>query len=306
MGVLWDVLAAVERLLPLELVGGGPRPHLDRTGRRVLVTGGASGLGAALAAHFAARGDTVLVTDLAAGAADVRLPERALYQRLDITSEADWAAALERVMTEWGGLDILVNNAGIAAGGRIDRLDDAHWRRVLEVNVLGAVNGCRTFVPLFKEQSHGHVVNVASAAGLVHPAAMTSYCASKAAVVALSESMRHELQAWGIGVSVVCPAFFRTNLAASLGGDDPMMEASAVALIGDAPRGAEEIAEQVVRGVDADRFLILTDRDGRLAYWTKRLAKPLYDRPMLAVGAKIRRAELAEKESADAVEGRVA
>lgn len=257
--------------------------------RRVLVTGGASGLGAALAARYAARGDRVLVTDLAATAS---VPSGAHYQRLDITSEADWAAAVDRVRSRWDGLDVLVNNAGIAAGGRVDRLDAAHWRRVLDVNVLGAVNGCRAFVPLFKAQGHGHLVNVASVAGLVHPAAMSSYAAGKAAVVALSESLRHELRPWGVSVSVVCPSFFRTNLAASLGGEDPMMERIATKLISRAPLGADEIAERTLRQVDAGRFLVLPDRAARLAVRAKRLARILYDRQMFAAGARIRRAEL--------------
>ncbi|TKJ22385.1 SDR family NAD(P)-dependent oxidoreductase [Blastococcus sp. CCUG 61487] len=256
--------------------------------RRVLVTGGASGLGAALAARFAARGDRVLATDLAPQAA---VPAGAEYQRLDITDEGDWATALDRVRAEFGGLDVLVNNAGIAAGGRVDRLGAEHWRRVLDVNVLGAVTGCRTFVPLLKEQGSGHLVNVASAAGLVHPPAMTSYDAGKAAVVALSESLRWELAPWGIDVSVVCPSFFRTNLAASLGGDDPMMETVATGLIEGAKLGADEIAERVVRGIDAKRHLILPDRNARIAFWTKRLARPLYDRQMLGMGARIHRAE---------------
>ncbi|MGW7542298.1 SDR family NAD(P)-dependent oxidoreductase [Streptomyces sp. NPDC054770] len=262
--------------------------------RRVLVTGGASGLGAALASRYAARGDRVLVTDLAA---EVPVPAGACYQRLDITSTQDWAAARARVRREFGGLDVLINNAGIAAGGRLDRVDDAHWRRVLDVNVLGTVNGCRTFAPLLKTQGHGHIVNVASLAGLVHPAAMSSYDASKAAVVALSESLRHELGPWGVGVTVVCPSFFRTNLAASLGGEDPLMDEVAAKLISRAPLGAEEVAVRVLKGVDARRFLVLPDRSARIAYWTKRLARPLYDRRMLAAGARIRRAELREEQA---------
>jgi NAD(P)-dependent dehydrogenase (short-subunit alcohol dehydrogenase family) len=254
--------------------------------RRVLITGAASGLGAALAARFAARGDRVLVTDLAEPAA---LPGGAAFQQLDITSEADWALALDRVREEFGGLDVLVNNAGIAAGGRIELLGAEHWERVLSVNVLGAVNGCRTFVPLFKEQGRGHLVNVASAAGLMHPPAMSSYNASKAAVVALSETLRYELGPWGVDVSVVCPSFFRTNLAASLGGDDPMMEQVATKLITEAPLSAEEIAARVVRAVAARTFLIMPDRPTRVAFRAKRFARALYDRQMFAAGARIRR-----------------
>ena len=258
---------------------------------RVLITGGASGLGAALAARFSARGDRVLVTDVNEPAT---LPAGARFQRLDITSESDWAAAADRVRDEFGGLDVLVNNAGIAAGGRIDRLGADHWQRVLSVNVLGAVHGCRTFAPLFKQQGSGHLVNVASAAGLLHPPAMSSYNASKAAVVALSETLRHELGPWGVRVSVVCPTFFRTNLASSMSGDDPMMERAATKLIDKAPLGADEIAARVLRAVDAGRFLILPDRDARVAYWTKRLARVLYDRRMIATGAKLRTAEQSE------------
>jgi NAD(P)-dependent dehydrogenase (short-subunit alcohol dehydrogenase family) len=252
--------------------------------KRVLITGGASGLGAALAARCAERGDRVLVTDVTEPAA---LPGGATFQKLDITSETDWAAALDRVRADFGGLDVLVNNAGIAAGGRIDRLGAEHWQRVLNVNVLGAVTGCRTFTPLFKEQRGGHLVNVASAAGLVHAPAMSSYNASKAAVVALSETLRHELHPYGVRVSVVCPTFFRTNLAASMSGDDPMMVQVATRLIDKAPLGADEIAARVLQSVDARKFLIMPDRPARIAFWTKRLARVLYDRRMFATGTKI-------------------
>lgn len=255
---------------------------------RVLITGAASGLGAALAARYANAGARVLIADLAEPAAP---PPDALYQRLDITSIADWIAAAERVDAELGGLDLLVNNAGIAAGGRIDHVDDEHWGRVLAVNVLGAVNGCRTFVPLFKRQGRGHIVNVASLAGLVHPAAMSSYSASKAAVVALSESLRYELRPWGVDVSVVCPSFFRSNLSSSLGGGDPLADQVATKLIDRAPRSADDIAARVVAAVARKQFLVLPDRQARVASWTKRLARPLYERPMFAAGSKIRRAE---------------
>ncbi|HEX7827105.1 MAG TPA: SDR family NAD(P)-dependent oxidoreductase [Mycobacterium sp.] len=257
--------------------------------RTVLITGGASGLGAALAQRYAARGDRVLVTDRTP---TEHLPTGARYQHLDVTSESDWADALARVRDEFGDLDVLINNAGIAAGGRVDLLDADHWRRVLEVNVLGAVNGCRTFAPTFKARGHGHIVNVASMAGLVHPAAMSSYNASKAAVVALSETLRHELAPYGIDTTVVCPSFFRSNLASSLGGDDPLMDAVAVNLISGAPLDASQIAARVIEGVDARRFLVMPDRAGRVNYWKKRLARPLYDRTMMAAGAGLRLAEL--------------
>ena len=134
---------------------------------RVLITGAAGGLGAALARQYRARGHQVIGADLAD--ADVAL---------DVRSEADWRDARDHVEQTWGGLDILINNAGVAGGGRVDRTDAQEWHRVLDVNVVGVANGCAAFAPLFKQQGRGHLVNVASLAGLVHPAGMSAYTAS--------------------------------------------------------------------------------------------------------------------------------
>ena len=258
------------------------------SGRRVLVTGGASGLGAALVSAFAARGDRVIATDLAADAPDT-LPDGVGYLCLDVTSDDDWASALAHVEERWRGLDVLVNNAGIAAGGRIDVLTVEDWRRITEINLFGVVRGCRVFTPLFKRQGSGHLVNVASMAGLVHPPVMSSYNAVKAAVVALSETLQHELAPYGVTTSVVCPSFFRTNLASSLSGSDPEVEASAVRLIDGSRLSADEVAARVLRGVDRRRPVILTDRAGRTAVRAKRWLRPLYDGAMRGVAEGVRR-----------------
>ncbi|WP_017584689.1 SDR family NAD(P)-dependent oxidoreductase [Nocardiopsis ganjiahuensis] len=260
----------------------------NRSGRRVLVTGGASGLGAALVAAFAARGDRVIATDLAEHAPG-NLPERTDYLRLDVTSDDDWAAALTHVEDTWGGLDVLVNNAGVAAGGRIEFLTMDDWRGITEINLFGVVRGCRTFTPLFKRQGSGYIVNTASVAGLIHPPSMSSYNAVKAAVVALSETLQHELAPYGVTTSVVCPSFFRTNLASSLSGSDPVVEASAIKLINGSKLTADDIAGQVLKGMDRRKPVILTDRTGRLALRTKRLLRPLYDRTMRRAAEGVRR-----------------
>ena len=183
--------------------------------RRVLVTGGASGLGAAFVAAFLARGDRVVIADVQAPV-EPALVAGASQIRLDVTSDDDWEAALVWVEEHWGGLDVLVNNAGIAAGGRIDVVGIDEWQRVIDINLLGVVRGCRTFVPMMKAQGSGHIVNTASLAGLVHPPAMGSYTAVKAGVVALSETLSYELDPFGILVSAVCPGFVRTTLASSI------------------------------------------------------------------------------------------
>lgn len=256
--------------------------------RRVLITGGASGLGLALAKAFASRGDQVLVGDLGESRPD-SVPDGTAYVRLDVRSQQDWDGALAHVRETWGGLDVLVNNAGVATGGRIDVESISDWERVLDINLLGVVRGCQTFTPMFKEQRSGHIVNTASLAGLVHGPGMSSYNAAKAGVVALSETLGFELAPWGIHVSAVCPAFFRTNLHESLQGKDTAMEETALKLITKATMSADEVAETVLKGIDRHKKVILTDRLGRQAYWTKRLVRPAYDRVATRAGAKLAR-----------------
>jgi NAD(P)-dependent dehydrogenase (short-subunit alcohol dehydrogenase family) len=247
------------------------------TPQRVLVTGAASGLGAALTAAFRERGDEVLATDVADG----------VDLRLDITSDADWAAALARVEERWGGLDVLVNNAGVAGGGRIDVAGIDEWRWIVDINLLGVVRGCRTFTPLFKRQGSGRIVNVASLAGLVHPAGMASYNAVKAGVVALTETLGHELAGYGVHAHVVCPSYFRTNLLSSMRGVDQALSAVVGELVESSPFTADQIARAVLAGIDAGDEVILPDPMARAAYDQKLRDRPAYDARMRRQAARL-------------------
>ena len=271
-----------------------PRNPLSRkqpqsyAGKRALVTGGASGLGQALVKQLVADGATVLVVDVHEQTPEGALPDGVLYRQLDVRDEEGWDELRNWVEATWGGLDLLVNNAGIAVGGRIDitSLDD--WDRIIEINLMGVVKGIRAFVPMLKEQGSGHIVSTASLAGLVHAPSMSAYNVVKAGVVALSETLRHELAPWHIDVSVICPSFFRTNLAESLAGKDVEMEETAVKLITKAPRSADEVAAKAYDGMRQRRFIILTDQDGVAAYNAKRFTRPVYDRMMLQAGRDAR------------------
>jgi NAD(P)-dependent dehydrogenase (short-subunit alcohol dehydrogenase family) len=259
---------------------------------RVLITGGASGFGQALVRLYAARGDLVLVTDVHHDLDPGLLPDIGLggevhYLCLDVRDEGDWEKARGWVEEHWGGLDLLFNNAGVAAGGRIEMLDLEDWQWIIDINLLGVVRGCRTFVPLFKQQRHGRIVNTASMAGLVHPPTMSSYNAVKAAVVALSETLLHELSPYGVGVSVICPSFFRTNLHESLRGSDPEMEQSAIQLITGSRRDAATIAARAVKQIDRGSYLVLTHPEANVAYRTKRLVPAVYHRTMKKLAARI-------------------
>ena len=251
---------------------------------RVLVTGAASGLGDALATALEARGDDVLRTDRSYPA-DPAASDRQLH--LDITSEDDWSRAREWVESTWGGLDVLINNAGVAGGGRLDLAEIEEWRWILDINLLGAVRGLRTFVPMFKAQGSGRIVNVASLAGLVHPAGMGSYNAVKAAMVALTETAGHELAAHGVTAHAVCPSYFRTNLMDSLQGADTGLAATMRHLVERAPLGAEEIATAVLEGLDRGEELIVPDDAARAAVALKHADRPAYDALMRAQAAKL-------------------
>ncbi len=246
---------------------------------RVLVTGAASGLGAALSDAYAARGAEVLRTDAVEGH-DVDLV-------LDVTSDDDWARALTHVEDRWGRLDVLVNNAGVAGGGRLDVAGMDEWEWITSINLFGVVRGTRTFVPLLKRQGSGRIVNVASLAGLVHPAGMASYNAVKAAVVALTETTGHELAGHGVTAHVVCPSYFRTNLMASLRGADVALGEIIAELVESSPVTAEDIARAVLESLDRGEELILPDPFARDAYGLKQSDRTAYDAVLRAQAAKL-------------------
>ncbi|WP_341924747.1 SDR family NAD(P)-dependent oxidoreductase [Nocardioides psychrotolerans] len=249
------------------------------TGQRVLVTGAASGLGEALADAFEARGDLVLRTDMSPG----------VELHLDITKDEDWAAALAHVEETWGGLDVLVNNAGVAGGGRLDVATMDEWQWITEINLFGAVRGTRTFVPMFKRQGSGRIVNTASLAGLVHPAGMASYNASKAAVVALTETTGHELASYGVTAHVICPSYFKTNLMSSLQGADTALAAVMTKLVDNSQVSAADIAKAVLEGLDRGDEIIVPDQAARDAYGLKQGDRATYDLIMRDQAAKLDR-----------------
>lgn len=248
-----------------------------KTGQsRIFITGGASGLGRALAERFAAAGYAVCIGDIHAERGEETLA--ALQQKTaahflacNVQREEDLQAAADWLREHWGGVDIVVNNAGVAAAGNIDALPLEDWQWVMDINVLGVVRGSKVFTALMKEQGHGHIVNIASLAGLIHPPKMAAYCASKAAVVAISESMSLELADDNIGVSVVCPAFFRTNLAESARASDADSAGMTNRLVNKAKIGAEEIANYVFEAVQRGDHYILTHAESRRLFRLKRL-----------------------------------
>lgn len=198
----------------------------ELVGKTALITGGASGIGLGMARAFIAAGLRVAIADInetSLKAAEAALPGLGTAVKLDVARAAEWDRALDAVEAALGPVEILCNNAGVGQGRFADGRDttvaempEALWRMVLEINATGTFLGARAVVPrMLARRQGGHIVNTASTGGLMAPAGIAAYCASKYAVVGLSESMRAELAPAGIGVSVLCPGGVRSSLFAS-------------------------------------------------------------------------------------------
>jgi NADP-dependent 3-hydroxy acid dehydrogenase YdfG len=190
------------------------------SGRTAAVTGGARGIGRAIAAALAGRGMRVAIADVDAEAANATAQQiggLAHAYGLDVTDESAFAGFIDAVERDLGRLDVLINNAGIMpAGGFLDETHDS-TRRQWDINVSGVVNGCRVFLPRCVARGHGHVINVSSVAGKTGYPGIATYSGTKFYVYGFSEALRGELLGTGVDLSVVMPGFVQTDLTAGIG-----------------------------------------------------------------------------------------
>ncbi len=249
---------------------------------RVLITGAASGLGRAMALRFARDGCRVALADVneermqEAAQAVEAAGGAALTIRCDITSDEDVRAASAAIRETWDGLDVLVNNAGVAAAGTVVDTTLEDWRWMIDINLLGAVRMCQAFVPMMKAQCAGHVVNVASVAGIAQSPGMASYNVAKAGMIALSETLSNELKGFGIGVTVVCPSFFVTNLLESFRGPETGAKDKATRWMQRSNLTADDIAESAVRAMEKGELFSFGHFEAGLTYHFKRLLPGLF------------------------------
>jgi NAD(P)-dependent dehydrogenase (short-subunit alcohol dehydrogenase family) len=189
-------------------------------GKVAVITGGGSGIGAALARAFAAEGMRVLVVDVNEERADAVAaelpPGSAAARAVDVSDAASVEALADFAFDTFGAVHLLCNNAGISPAGRVWDFTDDEWQSLLGVNVRGVANGLRSFVPRMIAQGEGHIVNTGSGASFVATPRLGPYCATKHAIVGLSEALRYELDGTGIGVSVLVPAGVNTNIGDSM------------------------------------------------------------------------------------------
>ncbi|HKX56517.1 MAG TPA: SDR family oxidoreductase [Xanthomonadales bacterium] len=208
-------------------------------------------------------------------------------QRCDVRDYSQLTALAQACEEKFGGVDVIVNNAGVASGGFFSELSLEDWDWQIAINLMGVVKGCKAFLPLL-ERSRGRIINIASMAALMQGPAMSNYNVAKAGVVALSESLLAELRQQEIGVHVVCPSFFQTNLLDSFRGPTPEMKAQVGKLLESSPISAADIADYIYREVEKGEFMILPHEMGRMAWQLKRQnPQALYDE-MASMAAKMR------------------
>ena len=252
--------------------------------QRVLITGAGSGLGQALAHRFAAAGAMVACVDINGERSQATLAalsgEGHAVFSADVGDDASMQSLADSVLAEWGVPDVLINNAGIASGGDVLEAPMSEWRHLLEVNFLSVVRGTRLFLPAMLKRGSGHIVSTASFAGLAGAPGLMTYGVSKAAVVAFSEQLRAECHGTGVVVSVICPAFFKTNLMQSTVGTEKikhlgqkMMERS--------PDSLDQVADRVFADINKQRFLIIPTKNEPMLWRIKRFFPNWYFKELI-------------------------
>jgi NAD(P)-dependent dehydrogenase (short-subunit alcohol dehydrogenase family) len=227
-------------------------------GRTAFITGGASGIGLGIARAFGRAGMNVVLADInlneAKSAAERLASEqiKAAPVYVDVTDRASVRSAALDAVAAFGKIHVVCNNAGVAVGGPLGTVRERDWDWIIDVNLKGVVYGTEVFAPLIKSHGEGgHFVNTASMAGMVSPPGMEPYCATKFAVVAMSEGWAAQMAPLNIGVSALCPGYVRTRIHESgrarqdkyggVGVVDPGVAAT-----------PEESAQNVLSGIDPD------------------------------------------------------
>jgi NAD(P)-dependent dehydrogenase (short-subunit alcohol dehydrogenase family) len=245
---------------------------------RAVITGGGSGLGRALALDIAGRGGQVVVADIdEVGATETahqveRAGGEAHVVRCDVGDPADVDRLAEKARSLLGEVDFLANNAGVSVSGPFEQITSEDWEWIVNINLWGVVNGCRSFLPAMRARGRGLVLNVASLAGLVSTPKMAPYNLTKASVVALSETLYGEYRAHGVHVGVLCPAFFATRILESgRGMVHPQVRERVEEMMRRSRLQAPDVARIAVDGMLRGQLYIVPMRQGRVLWRLQRL-----------------------------------
>ncbi len=246
--------------------------------RIAVVTGGGSGIGEQMCRYLARRGDTVVVADLDLPAAtrvagSIRDDGGAAEAApVDVAVRDEMERLVRDTVRDHGRLDLLINNAGIGLDGEFQEMTLADWERVVAVDLWSVVYGTHFAYRAMLDQGSGQIVNVASLAGLIPGGLMTSYAASKHAVVGLSLTLRGEARQYGIKVNAMCPGFVETPLHDRTPRVSGYLDAENVQRNKAWFPTATQVVDALMRGVEQDRAVIVAPRSQKVFWWLYRLA----------------------------------
>jgi NAD(P)-dependent dehydrogenase (short-subunit alcohol dehydrogenase family) len=255
------------------------RKDFQLDGALALVTGAGGGIGREICRALAGHGTRVIAVDVdgdAAGKTAAACGENGpeAHGLVVDVGDADAVAALaERVHGTWGPLDVLVNNAGVGMSARLTDMTVDDWRWIRAVNLDGVVHGCMAFGPAMVERGRGHVVNLSSGLAYTPRATEPAYVATKAAVLALSQSLRADWSRRGVGVSAVCPGVINTGIIDTtrfLGEQSSRRDRHVKMFRRSHP--PELVAREAVRAIRENRTVVFPGFEARLGWWAHRLA----------------------------------
>lgn len=252
--------------------------------KRILITGAGSGLGQALALRFAKHGMQVACVDINLERAQGTLASLSgdghTVFCADVSHDDSMQDLANKVLADWGAPDIVVNNAGIASGGDILETPMNEWRHLYEVNFLSVVRGTRLFLPAMLKRGTGQIINTASFAGLAGAPGLMTYGVSKAAVVAFSEQLRAECHGTGVSVSVICPAFFKTNLMQSTVGTEKIKHLGQK-MMDRSPDSLDQVADRIFADILKKKFLIIPTKHEPMLWRIKRFFPNWYFKELI-------------------------
>ncbi|MEP1741135.1 MAG: SDR family NAD(P)-dependent oxidoreductase [Kangiellaceae bacterium] len=261
--------------------------------KRVIITGGASGLGKALVEAFARLKWRIAVVDINLEGAEAVAKQannegaEAIALYCDVSKDDDFIKIAKQLNEQWDGVDIIVNNAGVATTGMMVDCTPAQWDRAINLNLNSVFRGCHYWLSLLPENGPGHIVNTASFAGIAQAPTMMSYNVSKTGVISLSETLCAELGYRNIGVSVLCPAFFKTNLLDSMTPAEQGVKPIVQKWMEQSKISAEDVARDAINGIEKNQLMVISHDYARKAYRIKRFFPNYYLKQLIKKVPKI-------------------
>lgn len=247
-----------------------------------VITGAGSGFGRAMAMVLARKGWRILIADIN----DKGMEETLAMVRkaggdgevfeCDVSKPENVKSMADYSFSKWNKIDLLINNAGVVSCGFADDIPLEDWHWCVDINFWGMLYGCHSFIPGMKAQGGGHIINVASSAGLFCLMEMGPYNVTKAAVISLSETLRQELVPYKIGVTVACPMFFNTHLLDNMRYQNQFQTEFAHSAFEHGRLSADEVAERTIKAFEKNKLYVIPQFSGKYYWILKRLSPSFF------------------------------